>query len=209
MAIVLDGSNAAGSINLGTNGTISNLAAGGLPDGSVDRDTLAANISKRIWGSTIDTTSGTDHVLLSSIPADCNRFGWGVDQVQIDTNGDLGIQMSTSGGYVTSNYKSGGGWMRTSNTCAVTHVSDAFISCTPPSSDWGASTPFTGNYEANRVKNNIWTFTGSTWFDASTEYLGWNTGWVDISGALTAIKLHSEQTLTSGAIRAWYEIGGS
>ena len=41
MAIVLDGSSAAGTVNLGTNGTISNLAVGGLPDGTVDRDTLA------------------------------------------------------------------------------------------------------------------------------------------------------------------------
>ena len=35
MAIVLDGSSAAGVLNLGTNGTITNLAEGGLPDGKV------------------------------------------------------------------------------------------------------------------------------------------------------------------------------
>ena len=35
MAITIDGSNAAGTINLGTNGTITNLAEGGLPDGKV------------------------------------------------------------------------------------------------------------------------------------------------------------------------------
>ena len=34
-----------GSINLGTNGTITNLAVGGLPDGTVDNDTLANNAS--------------------------------------------------------------------------------------------------------------------------------------------------------------------
>ena len=43
MAIVIDGSSAAGTVNLGTNGTISNLAVGGLPDGIVDTDMLAAN----------------------------------------------------------------------------------------------------------------------------------------------------------------------
>ena len=32
-----------GSINLGSNGTITNLAVGGLPDGSVDADSLASN----------------------------------------------------------------------------------------------------------------------------------------------------------------------
>ena len=41
MAIVIDGSSAAGTINLGANGTISNLAVGGLPNGVVDSDTLA------------------------------------------------------------------------------------------------------------------------------------------------------------------------
>ena len=45
MAIVLDGSSAAGSLNLGTNGTISNLAAGGLPDASVVKADLAADVA--------------------------------------------------------------------------------------------------------------------------------------------------------------------
>ena len=43
MAIVIDGSSSAGTVNLGTNGTISNVAVGGLPDGIVDTDMLAAN----------------------------------------------------------------------------------------------------------------------------------------------------------------------
>ena len=43
MAIVIDGSSAAGTLNLGTNGTISNLAVGGLPDGIVDTDMLATD----------------------------------------------------------------------------------------------------------------------------------------------------------------------
>ena len=42
MGITINGSSAAGNIDLGTNGTITDLAVGGLPDGSVDADTLAA-----------------------------------------------------------------------------------------------------------------------------------------------------------------------
>lgn len=207
MAIVLDGSSAAGSLNLGTNGTISNLAVGGLPDGSVDRDTLATN-AKRIWGSTVLTTSGTDHVLLSSIPADCNRFGWGILEISVGTDGDFGVQMSTSGGYVTSNYHSAQSWLRTGSS-GTNDISDAFISCTPPSSDWGAGYKFTGNFEANRIKDYLWTFTGQVRGDESNEHTVWASGFVNISGQLTAIRLHSEQTLDNGAIRAWYEIGGS
>ncbi len=37
-----------GSINLGSNGTITNLAVGGLPDGTVDKDTLADNFDDDI-----------------------------------------------------------------------------------------------------------------------------------------------------------------
>ncbi len=198
MALVLDGSN----------NTIGGLAVGGLPDGSVDRDTLAANTGKKIWGSTVDTTSGTDHVLLSSIPADCDRFGWGLYEVSVDTAGDYGIQLSTSGGYVTSDYHSTSSWMRTGNY-GTNDMTDSFMCCTPPNSDWNATIKIRGNFEANRVKDNIWTFTGVVGFDDSTEYMGWNAGYVDISGALTAIRLHSEQTLDHGSIRAWYEIGGT
>ena len=43
MGITINGTNAAGNIDLGTNGTITDLAVGGLPDGTVDADTLAAN----------------------------------------------------------------------------------------------------------------------------------------------------------------------
>ena len=182
--------------------------------GQVLKTDASGNLSwytpfKKVWGSTVDSTSGTDHVLLSSIPADCNRFGWGLVEVSVDTDGDFGIQMSTSGGYVTSNYKSGGGFMRTTNVCGVTHVSDAFICCTPPNSDWGPGARFSGNFEVNRVKNNIWSFSGNVWVDESTEYMGWNAGYIDISGALTAVRLHGEQTFDYGQIRAWYETGGT
>ena len=43
MGITINGTNAAGNIDLGTNGTITDLAVGGLPDGTVDTDTLANN----------------------------------------------------------------------------------------------------------------------------------------------------------------------
>ena len=41
MAIVLDASSSAGLLNLGTNGTISNLAVGGVPNGVIDGDAIA------------------------------------------------------------------------------------------------------------------------------------------------------------------------
>ena len=41
MAIVIDGSSAAGTINLGSNGTITNLAVGGVPDNTIDNGCMA------------------------------------------------------------------------------------------------------------------------------------------------------------------------
>ena len=55
MGITINGSSAAGNIDLGTNGTITDLAVGGLPDGTVDADTLASG-AVSVGGAT-----GTDY----------------------------------------------------------------------------------------------------------------------------------------------------
>ena len=60
MAITIDGSNAAGTINLGTNGTITNLAVGGLPDGTVDNDTLSVNTKKDLATLALQTAVDTN-----------------------------------------------------------------------------------------------------------------------------------------------------
>ena len=41
MGIIIDGSSAAGNVNLGSNGTVTNLAVGGLPDGTIDNGCMA------------------------------------------------------------------------------------------------------------------------------------------------------------------------
>ena len=72
MGIVIDGSNSAGTINLGTNGTVTNLAVGGIPDGTVDTDSLAANAAtgaKIAMGSDaagdVLYYNGTDYIRLA------------------------------------------------------------------------------------------------------------------------------------------------
>ena len=60
MGITINGSSAAGNIDLGTNGTITDLAVGGLPDGVVDEGSLASNAvtsGKIASGATSDTLS--------------------------------------------------------------------------------------------------------------------------------------------------------
>ena len=83
MAIVLDGSSAAGSVNLGTNGTISNLAVGGVPDGTIDADALAANavtsgkLASGVGGKVLQ-------VKFDSTATQTSSSGWGTSNM-VDT----------------------------------------------------------------------------------------------------------------------------
>ena len=68
MGITINGSSAAGNIDLGTNGTITDLAVGGLPDGTVDADTLAANAA-----GTVDIRKDLATLALQTA-VDTNRY---------------------------------------------------------------------------------------------------------------------------------------
>ena len=72
MGITINGSSAAGNIDLGTNGTIADLAVGGIPDGTIDSDAIAANAvtgNKIAMGSDaagdILYYNGTDYIRLA------------------------------------------------------------------------------------------------------------------------------------------------
>jgi hypothetical protein len=72
MGITINGSSAAGTIDLGTNGTIADLAVGGIPDGTIDSDAIAANAvtgNKIAMGSDaagdIMYYNGTDYIRLA------------------------------------------------------------------------------------------------------------------------------------------------
>ena len=68
MAIVLNGTNAAGNIDLGTNGTITDLAVGGLPDGTVDGDTLASGTLKLVnYAQTFKKDTDSDSVAQGAV----------------------------------------------------------------------------------------------------------------------------------------------
>ena len=62
MGITINGTNAAGNIDLGTNGTITDLAAGGLPDNTVDGGNLAMGSDA---AGDILYYNGTDYVRLA------------------------------------------------------------------------------------------------------------------------------------------------
>ena len=72
MGITINGSSAAGTISLGSNGTITNLATGGLPDGVVDEDTLATNSVSKV--KVKDDAIGVDELHATSGSAGTGTF---------------------------------------------------------------------------------------------------------------------------------------
>jgi hypothetical protein len=70
MGITINGSSAAGDIDLGTNGTITDLAVGGLPDGTVDTDTLASSVPLGI--TEIDNWRVTSNLVGNGDPVSAN-----------------------------------------------------------------------------------------------------------------------------------------
>ena len=180
--------------------------------GQVLKTDASGNLSwytpfKRVWSSSIDTTSGSDHVLFASIPADCNRFGVGFVEVSSDSNTAFGIALSTSGGY-GGNFYGAEGYIR-SGAQSSSMFTENRINLTLGGHTWDASYRFTGNMEANRVKNDIWSFTAQAWADSSTDYNTWSAGYVDLGGTLTAMKAQADDDFDYGQLRAWYETGGT
>ena len=91
MGITINGSSAAGNIDLGTNGTITDLAVGGLPDGTVDADTLAANAA-----GTVDIRKDLATLALQTA-VDTNRKSYNLTNSFIDQfEDDTGIGSHTT-----------------------------------------------------------------------------------------------------------------
>jgi len=65
MGITINGSSAAGNIDLGTNGTITDLAVGGLPDGTVDGDSVSTIPASKLTGA-LPAISGASLTGISS-----------------------------------------------------------------------------------------------------------------------------------------------
>ena len=96
-----------GSINLGSNGTITNLAVGGLPDGTVDADSLAANavVTGKITDATIavaDLSSDVDQgrckawINFNGTGTPAARDSYNVASITDNSTGDYTIVFSNA-----------------------------------------------------------------------------------------------------------------
>ena len=99
MGITINGSSAAGNIDLGTNGTITDLAVGGLPDGTVDAGTLAANAA-----GTVDIRKDLTTLALQTA-VDTNRKAYNLNNSFVDQfEDDTGIGSHTTSDRNTDEY---------------------------------------------------------------------------------------------------------
>ena len=103
MAIIIDGTNAAGNIDLGTNGTITDLAVGGVPDGTIDTDAIAANA---INGSKIAMGSDASGDILYNNGTDYVRLAKGTDGQVLTLASGVPSWAAAGGGAFSKVYKS-------------------------------------------------------------------------------------------------------
>jgi len=97
MGITINGTNAAGNIDLGTNGTITDLAVGGLPDGTVDGDTVSTIPASKLTGD-LPAISGANLTGISSAGSFRNLIDNGAFKIAQRGTSKTGI--TDSGRYV-------------------------------------------------------------------------------------------------------------
>jgi len=128
-----------GSINLGSNGTITNLAVGGLPDGTVDADTLAANAA-----GTVDIRKDLLTLALQTA-VDTNRKAYNlqnsfVDQFEDDTG--IGTETNTdrsSSEYIGSASSTAYRYLKFQYTCSTGYPKIYEINFYPQSAAGGTA----------------------------------------------------------------------
>ena len=187
MGITINGTNAAGNIDLGTNGTITDLAVGGLPDGVIDEGTLAnlavttgkiANNAVTTAKSSIaeydDTNLRRDLATLALQTAvDTNRKAYNlqnsfIDQFEDDTGigTETNADRDTSGEFVsTVGAPAVQAWASDSNTKLLLHFegSNGANSGAGFTDSSGNSSNNNGDGEANIVSDGALTNGGVTY----------------------------------------------
>ena len=147
MGITINGTNAAGNIDLGTNGTITDLAVGGLPDGTVDRDTIAADYDDDIRSNIAMLGFKT------AVNGSLAKYSL-VDQIIDEYTNNSGIDASAS----TNEALAGGayyGQVVSSTSPTVSH--DADTTGTDGDYTWYKWTGVgTGTYSQNAAQNMEW-----------------------------------------------------
>ena len=167
MGITINGSSAAGNIDLGTNGTITDLAVGGLPDGSVDADSMASIPATKLTGTiadarfpaTLPAVSGASLTNLPSSPAAYRNL---LDNgaLTVHQRGNNATNKTSNGYYGPDRWKTGinhGGFTITQETSSpptgFTHRVQVKCATQDTSIDANASVYLSYSFEGNELQS--------------------------------------------------------
>ena len=191
-------------VTINGNGHISGLVVGGLPNGTVDADTLASNavttvkladnsvthakstgLQRRI--STGPTTMSGSLVTLN-VTAGVKKIELFFTNVSSDGSSDMMIQLADSGGIESSGYGYAAGYHRTgvsNREATVTNFTNGF-----QTSGFGsASYQIWGNWKIWNTTGNTWIAEHIIWGSLAANHTFYGNGYKELSGTFTQFGL--------------------
>ena len=191
-------------ITINGNGHISGLVVGGLPNGTVDADTLASNavttvkladnsvthakstgLQRRI--STGPTTL-TGSVMYFNVTAGVKKIELFFTNVSSNGSSDMMIQLADSGGIESSGYGYAAGYHRTgvsNREATVTNFTNGF-----QTSGFGsASYQIWGNWKIWNTTGNTWIAEHIMWGSLADNHTFYGNGYKELSGTFTQFGL--------------------
>ena len=153
-----------------------------------------------VLGTEQATTSGSS-VEWTGIPSWVQRIQMMFEGVSTNDVNDMGIQLSTSGGYVTSGYDSMSALVSSTPSVSVNTSNSQFTI----KRGSGASA-HTGiiTLSLKDATNHTWIVFGGVGYPGGTNY-STSTGSVTLTAALTALKLRTGDTFDAGSVNILYD----
>ena len=191
-------------VTINGNGHISGLVVGGLPNGTVDADTLATNsvttvkladnsvthakstgLQRRI--STGPTTMSGSLMTLN-VTAGVKKIELFFTNVSSDGSSDMKIRLGDSGGIESSGYGYAAGYHRTGVSSREATVSNSTAAFSTYGLD-AASYQIFGTWKLYNPQGNTWVTEHVLWGSAANNHQFWGNGYKTLSGTMTQFNL--------------------
>ena len=191
-------------VTINGNGSITGLAVGGLPNGTVDADTLASNavttvkladnsvthakstgLQRRI--STGPTTLSGSSVTVN-VTAGVKKIELFFTNVSSDGSSDMKIRLGDSGGIESSGYGYAAGYHRTGVSSREATVSNSTAAFSTYGLD-AASYQIFGTWKLYNPQGNTWVTEHVLWGSAANNHQFWGNGYKTLSDTMTQFNL--------------------
>jgi hypothetical protein len=197
-------------ITIAGSGTITGISAGGLPDGVITTDDIAAAAvtqAKRSEQLTLATaqasTSGTS-IDFTGIPSWVKKVTVMFNGVSTNGTSPPILRLGTSSGFVSSGY-SGSNSVGISSAFGSKSVSTSFF-IGYDTANWAATIAASGAIVLTNITGNTWVASGS--LGTASNYTYWTQGSIALASALTQLRITTDggtDTFDAGSINIMYE----